>query len=160
MVQLGEILKAYGHFQEAALHLRHVLELRPNHQPAALILKERIPQLETSSGVFRIIIFVRAGIINSRKRGNKTSTREIDIFNRGFLVNPEPGSRSVLCFLMDLKVKLQIFYVKTKKNCNIFTFNISRKDFQAQREASSPAALQTRNFFFISFPLVSPDPLN
>jgi hypothetical protein len=42
MVQLGEILKAYGHFQEAALHLRHVLELRPNHQPAALILKERI----------------------------------------------------------------------------------------------------------------------
>ncbi len=41
-IQLGEILKAYGHFQEAALHLRHVLELRPNHQPAALILKERI----------------------------------------------------------------------------------------------------------------------
>jgi hypothetical protein len=27
MVQLGEILKAYGHFQEAALHLRHVLSL-------------------------------------------------------------------------------------------------------------------------------------
>ena len=38
-LQLGEILKAYGHFQEAALHLRHVLELRPNHLPAAIILK-------------------------------------------------------------------------------------------------------------------------
>merc|ERR1719394_1100441 len=38
--QLGEILKAYGHFQEAALHLRHVLELRPNHEPALAILKD------------------------------------------------------------------------------------------------------------------------
>ncbi len=67
MVQLGEILKAYGHFQEAALHLRHVLELRPNHQPAALILKERITQPETSSGVFRNIIFARAGVISLKK---------------------------------------------------------------------------------------------
>jgi hypothetical protein len=27
MVQLGEILQAYGHFQEAALHPRYVLSL-------------------------------------------------------------------------------------------------------------------------------------
>lgn len=37
--QLGEILKAYSHYQEAALHLRHVLELKPNYGPAVQALK-------------------------------------------------------------------------------------------------------------------------
>lgn len=56
--QLGEILKAYGHFQEAALHLRHVLELRPNHQPAAAILKEMEASPDSTVHVYTILIIV------------------------------------------------------------------------------------------------------
>lgn len=29
---LGEILRAYGHYHEASLHIRHVLDLNPNYQ--------------------------------------------------------------------------------------------------------------------------------
>jgi len=56
--QLGEILKAYGHFQEAALHLRHVLELRPNHQPALLILKEMESSPDSTVHVYTMLIIV------------------------------------------------------------------------------------------------------
>jgi len=56
--QLGEILKAYGHFQEAALHLRHVLELRPNHQPALLILKEMEASPDSTVHVYTMLIIV------------------------------------------------------------------------------------------------------
>ncbi|EZA59137.1 uncharacterized protein LOC105275542 [Ooceraea biroi] len=37
---LGQIFKAYGHFQEAAVHLRHALELKPDLSDAADALKE------------------------------------------------------------------------------------------------------------------------
>merc|ERR1719322_781055 len=56
--QLGEILKAYGHFQEAALHLRHVLELRPNHDPALAILKEMEATPDSSVHVYTLLIIV------------------------------------------------------------------------------------------------------
>jgi len=56
--QLGEILKAYGHFQEAALHLRHVLELRPNHQPALAILKEMEASPDSTVHVYTMLIIV------------------------------------------------------------------------------------------------------
>jgi len=56
--QLGEILKAYGHFQEAALHLRHVLELRPNHQPALLMLKEMEASPDSTVHVYTMLIIV------------------------------------------------------------------------------------------------------
>jgi len=56
--QLGEILKAYGHFQEAALHLRHVLELRPNHEPALGILKEMEATPDSTVHVYTLLIIV------------------------------------------------------------------------------------------------------
>lgn len=56
--QLGEILKAYGHFQEAALHLRHVLELRPNHEPALAILKEMEASPDSTVHVYTLLIIV------------------------------------------------------------------------------------------------------
>lgn len=37
---LGEIFKAYGHYQEATLHLQHALELKPGFQPALVALTE------------------------------------------------------------------------------------------------------------------------
>ncbi|KAF7992742.1 hypothetical protein HCN44_005086 [Aphidius gifuensis] len=37
---LGQIFKAYGHHQEAAVHLRHALELKPDLPDAAEALKE------------------------------------------------------------------------------------------------------------------------
>ena len=49
-------MKAYGHFQEAALHLRHVLELRPNHQPALLILKEMESSPDSTVHVYTMLI--------------------------------------------------------------------------------------------------------
>ena len=56
LFQLGEILKAYGHFQEAALHLRHVLELRPNHEPALAILKEMEATPDSTVHVYTLLI--------------------------------------------------------------------------------------------------------
>ena len=49
-------LKAYGHFQEAALHLRHVLELRPNHEPALAILKEMEATPDSTVHVYTLLI--------------------------------------------------------------------------------------------------------
>jgi len=56
--QLGEILKAYCHYQEAALHLRHVLELKPNYGPAlsALADMEAIP--DTTVHLYTVVIIV------------------------------------------------------------------------------------------------------
>lgn len=58
---LGEILKEYGNYQEAEMHLRHALELRPRFPPAQAALL----QLETAPGiqlhgytVFIIIVLV------------------------------------------------------------------------------------------------------
>ena len=59
--QLGEILKAYGHFQEAALHLRHVLELRPNHEPALAILKEMEASPDSTVHVYTLLIIGKKG---------------------------------------------------------------------------------------------------
>lgn len=43
---LGEIFRAYGHVQESIRHLRHALELHPNHELIARALREveSIPQ--------------------------------------------------------------------------------------------------------------------
>ncbi|CAK1556088.1 unnamed protein product [Leptosia nina] len=55
---LGEIFKAYGHYQEAAVHLRHTLDLRPDFEPALVALKdiENIP--EASVHVYTLLIIV------------------------------------------------------------------------------------------------------
>lgn len=55
---LGEIFKAYGHYQEAVLHLRHSLDLKPDFEPAVAALKdiENIP--EASVHVYTLLIIV------------------------------------------------------------------------------------------------------
>lgn len=56
--QLGEILKAYSHYQEAALHLRHVLELKPNYEPAIAALEEMEAIPDSSVHLYTIFIIV------------------------------------------------------------------------------------------------------
>lgn len=56
--QLGEILKAYCHYQEAALHLRHVLELKPNYAPALSALQDMESMPDSSVHNYTIVIIV------------------------------------------------------------------------------------------------------
>ncbi|KAJ8681676.1 hypothetical protein QAD02_017468 [Eretmocerus hayati] len=55
---LGLIFKAYGHFQEAAVHLRHALELKPNLEEAAKALKEVETLPIASIHVYTLLIIV------------------------------------------------------------------------------------------------------
>ena len=56
--QLGEILKAYCHYQEAALHLRHVLELKPNYAPAIAALQDMESIPDSSVHGYTVLIIV------------------------------------------------------------------------------------------------------
>lgn len=56
--QLGEILKAYCHYQEAALHLRHVLELKPNYQPALAALTDMESMPDSTVHIYTVFIIV------------------------------------------------------------------------------------------------------
>ncbi|CAG0881639.1 unnamed protein product [Cyprideis torosa] len=62
---LGEILKAYGHYQEAAYHLRHCLELKPNFSPAMATLQEMesLPSSPVHVYTLLIIIFLVLGVL-------------------------------------------------------------------------------------------------
>ncbi|XP_018392586.1 PREDICTED: uncharacterized protein LOC108771723 [Cyphomyrmex costatus] len=55
---LGQIFKAYGHFQEAAVHLRHALELKPDLSDAAAALKEVESLPLASMHVYTLLIIV------------------------------------------------------------------------------------------------------
>ncbi|XP_012282514.1 tetratricopeptide repeat protein 17-like isoform X2 [Orussus abietinus] len=55
---LGQIFKAYGHFQEAAIHLRHALELKPDLTDAAEALKEVESLPVASIHVYTLLIIV------------------------------------------------------------------------------------------------------
>lgn len=55
---LGEIYKAYGHYQEASVHLRHTLELRPGFEPAEVALKEMESLPTDSIHIYTLIIIV------------------------------------------------------------------------------------------------------
>lgn len=55
---LGEIFKAYGHYQEASLHLRHALDLRPDFEPALAALKEIDSIPEATIHVYTLIIII------------------------------------------------------------------------------------------------------
>ncbi|OXU20273.1 hypothetical protein TSAR_001759 [Trichomalopsis sarcophagae] len=55
---LGQIFKAYGHFQEAAVHLRHALELKPDLVDAAKALKEVESLPIASIHVYTLLIIV------------------------------------------------------------------------------------------------------
>ncbi|XP_013140282.1 PREDICTED: uncharacterized protein LOC106104699 [Papilio polytes] len=62
---LGEIFKAYGHYQEAALHLKHTLDLRPDFEPALAALKdiENIPEASVHVYTLLIIICLVMGVL-------------------------------------------------------------------------------------------------
>lgn len=55
---LGQIFKAYGHFQEAAVHLRHALELKPDLVDAAEALKEVESLPAASIHIYTLLIIV------------------------------------------------------------------------------------------------------
>ncbi|ODN06246.1 Tetratricopeptide repeat protein 17 [Orchesella cincta] len=63
---LGEILKAYGHHQEAVLHFKHTLELRPDHAAAQQALRE-LENLLAGTGLhictLLIIVFLVLGVL-------------------------------------------------------------------------------------------------
>ncbi|XP_060062483.1 uncharacterized protein LOC132543044 [Ylistrum balloti] len=62
---LGEILKAYGHYQEATLHFRHALDLNPGYQPAEAHLREMdgTPNPSVTQYTLFIILFLVLGVI-------------------------------------------------------------------------------------------------
>lgn len=55
---LGEIFKAYGHYQEASLHLKHTLELKPGFEPAQTALKEMEGMPATRLHIYTLIIII------------------------------------------------------------------------------------------------------
>lgn len=61
----GEIFKAYGHYQEAGLHLRHTLELRPDFEPAIAALRdmESVPEATIHMYTLLIIICLVLGVL-------------------------------------------------------------------------------------------------
>ncbi|XP_045491102.1 uncharacterized protein LOC123690985 [Colias croceus] len=62
---LGEIFKAYGHYQEAAVHLRHALDLRPDFEPALVALRdiENIPEATVHVYTLLIIVCLVMGVL-------------------------------------------------------------------------------------------------
>jgi hypothetical protein len=62
---LGEILKAYGHYQEATHHFRHTLELKPGFLPAQANLREMevSPDGTVTYYTLFIILFLVMGVL-------------------------------------------------------------------------------------------------
>lgn len=62
---LGEILKAYGHYQEASLHFRTTLDLNPGFQPAVAHLREMEvnPDGTVTYYTLFIILFLVLGVL-------------------------------------------------------------------------------------------------
>ncbi|CAC5413673.1 unnamed protein product [Mytilus coruscus] len=62
---LGEILKAYGHNQEAALHFRHAIDLNPGFQPAIANLREMegTPSPSVTQYTLFIILLLVLGVL-------------------------------------------------------------------------------------------------
>ena len=62
---LGEILKAYGHYEEAMLHFRHSLDLNPHYSPAEAHLREMEGSPNTSMTQYTlfIILFLLIGVV-------------------------------------------------------------------------------------------------
>lgn len=55
---LGQIFKAYGHYQEAAIHLRHALELKPDLSEAAKALREVESLPAASIHIYTLLIII------------------------------------------------------------------------------------------------------
>ena len=85
---LGQIFKAYGHFQEAAVHLRHALELKPDLTEAAEALKEVESLPAASIHVYTLLIIVCLVGINDDKILNGPSQPKLFLYFI-FLLNPK-----------------------------------------------------------------------
>lgn len=77
---LGEIFKAYGHFQESVLHLRHALELYPQHEPILKVLRDVENNPSSTLHFYTIIIIAALVSINFV---------EINMFNFGNVMLPQ-----------------------------------------------------------------------
>jgi tetratricopeptide (TPR) repeat protein len=55
---LGEILKAYGHYQEAAVHMKHTLQLKPGFEPAQAALIEMQGTPYSTIHMYTLIIII------------------------------------------------------------------------------------------------------
>lgn len=55
---LGEIFRAYGHYQEAIKNLKHTLELRPGFEPAQIALKEMESLPTATIHIYTLVIIV------------------------------------------------------------------------------------------------------
>ncbi|XP_043264850.1 uncharacterized protein LOC122404710 isoform X1 [Colletes gigas] len=62
---LGQIFKAYGHYQEAAIHFRHALELKPDLSEVAEALREveSLPAASIHTYTLLIIICLVLGVL-------------------------------------------------------------------------------------------------
>lgn len=55
---LGEIFKAYGHYPEASIHLKHTLGLKPGFVPAVQALKEIEDMPSTTIHLYTLVIII------------------------------------------------------------------------------------------------------
>ncbi|XP_037936382.1 uncharacterized protein LOC119670264 [Teleopsis dalmanni] len=55
---LGEIFRAYGHFQESLLHFRHALQLNPHHEPILIALREIENHPDLQLNIYTVIIII------------------------------------------------------------------------------------------------------
>ncbi|XP_018318406.1 tetratricopeptide repeat protein 17-like [Agrilus planipennis] len=55
---LGEIFKAYGHYQEAQIHLKHTLDLKPGFTPAEIALKEMESNPTITIHLYTMVIII------------------------------------------------------------------------------------------------------
>lgn len=55
---LGEIFRAYGHYQEAIKNLKHTLELRPGFEPAKVALKEMESLPTATIHIYTLVIII------------------------------------------------------------------------------------------------------
>ncbi|KAL4703458.1 hypothetical protein ACJJTC_010778 [Scirpophaga incertulas] len=95
---LGEIFKAYGHYQEATVHLRHTLDLRPDFEPAATALRdiENIPIASVHMYTLVIIVCLVMGvllvILSSVDNGNEADEHKTQRhFNRAMAMRSLRG---------------------------------------------------------------------
>lgn len=52
------MFQAYGHYQEASLHLRHALELKPEFEPALAALKDMESLPDTTIHIYTLLIII------------------------------------------------------------------------------------------------------
>ncbi|KAJ8913613.1 hypothetical protein NQ315_013435 [Exocentrus adspersus] len=110
----GEIFKAYGHYQEASVHLRHTLELNPGFEPAVLALKEMENMPAASLHIYTLVIIVCLVlgvllVILSSTDSNGECTEEIKP-QRHF--NKAMAMRSLKGITMTSKRSKKIIYIE------------------------------------------------